>query len=138
MLLKSVFILILFTNNHLSAQKTVFTSSDALNIVSDNLRDMTDDGRYLVMTSATRKDRLGQDHKRFRDPSYVAPSYSLIKIVDTRTKESWPVFDKKVILSGLDISPDNSQLALLVYNGNDYQVFLYDLAKRKLKQLKLS
>lgn len=119
------------------AQKSPFTPEDALNLVSESIRDMTEDGRYLVMTRGTRRDRMATDHKRYRDPSYVSPSYTEVRIMDSETGESWPLFNEKIILSGMDIAPDNLQLALMIYRDGDYQVYTYDLTKRKLKQVKM-
>ena len=132
----SSLVIIITSTTEITAQKTVFTPGDALNLVSENIREMTDDGKYIVLTSATRKDRLGIDHKRYRDPSYENPSFTELAIMNTETGNSWPVFDKKVILSGMDISPDNTRLAVMIYENGSYQVYVYDLAAHKLKQVK--
>lgn len=124
-------------NTSALAQKSPFTPEDALNLVSESIRDMTEDGRYLVMTRGTRRDRMATDHKRYRDPSYVSPSVTELMIMDSETRQSWPLFSEKIILSGLDIAPDNLQLALMIYRDGEYQVYTYDLARKKLKEIKM-
>ncbi|MFN2378951.1 MAG: alpha/beta hydrolase family protein, partial [Bacteroidales bacterium] len=137
-MLQCVVALLLITSGSSAvAQQTLFTPEDALNLVSESIRDMTDDGKYLIITSATRRDRMGTDHKRYRDPSYVSPSFANIRVLDTETGNSWPLFDNKVILSGMDISPDNQQLAVMIYLDGDYRIFTYELEKQKLRQVKL-
>lgn len=136
-LLCVVALLLITAGSRAVAQKTIFTPEDALNLISESVRDMTDDGKYIVITSATRRDRMGTDHKRYRDPSYVSPSFANIRVMDTETGNSWPVFDEKVILSGIDISPDNRKLALMTYLDGDFRVFTYELENHKLRQVKL-
>lgn len=70
--------LILPTNSF--AQKTPFSPSDALKVQSLNIREMTDDLKFLILTSGTRKDRMNTDHKRFRDPSYVNSRLTTIQM----------------------------------------------------------
>ena len=119
------------------AQQTPFTPADALNLSTESIRNMTEDGKYLVITTGTRRDRMETDHKRYRDPSYVTPSYTKVRILNSETRESWLLFNEKIILSGLEISPDNEQLAVMIYRGGDYQIYTYDLVKKKIKQVKL-
>lgn len=119
------------------AQQTPFTPTDALNLSTESIRNMTEDGKYLVITTGNRRDRMETDHKRYRDPSYVTPSYTEVRILNSETLESWPLFNEKIILSGLEIAPDNGQLAVMIYRGGDYQIYTYDLVKKKLKQVKM-
>lgn len=136
LLLTVILLTTLLCNEDMQAQESLFTAVDAFNMVNESARDMTTDGRYLVMTSASRKDRSGADHKRYRDPSYVSPSFTDLRVLDTETGESWSLFGEKIILTAMDLSPDNSKLAVIIYRDNEYRLYLYDLAGRKLRPVK--
>ncbi len=130
--------LLLFLNTPCSlAQKTPFTPADALNVQTISIREMTEDGKYLIMTSGTRKDRMNTDHKRYRDPSYIADRSTIVEVMDVDAKTTWSIFNQKINLQGLTVSPDNSTVALLLYADGGYKIYLYDLAKRKLSPIKL-
>lgn len=135
LLILALLLSLLIPNSSFS-QKTPFTASDALSVKSVRIRETTDDGKYLIMTSGTRKDRMNTDHKRYKDPSYVSSRFSSLEVMDTDTKETWPIFDNKVVLSRIKLSNDNKSLALMIYADNDYHIFTYNLEKRKLKEIK--
>ena len=50
-----------------------FTMNDALDITSATVADLSDDGRWLALTSSVRRDAYGQDYRRDGDPTYVHP-----------------------------------------------------------------
>jgi len=121
----------------LVAQIQAFTPAEALDLVSVSVREMTDNGAFLILTSGTRRDRMGTDHKRYRDPSYLSPSFTELLVMNTETREQWRVFDEKIILGGTSLSPDSKLLAVLTESSSGSKIFVYDLVARKLKELKI-
>jgi len=121
----------------LHAQKTAFTAEDALRVESTRLLEITKNGRYLVLSSGTRKDRMGTDHQRYRDPTYVSPRYTKLQLLDTETKQSRPIFDHKVILIRTAPSHDDTRLALLLYEEKAFKIAIYQLDNNKVKRIKI-
>lgn len=70
---------------HLRAQSPAasFTVDDLLDVANVNIADLSDDGKWLAVTSGTLRDRIGIDNHRFGDPTYIAPSAVEVLIVDT-------------------------------------------------------
>jgi len=120
-----------------SGQKSPFTAADVLNIVSFSVRDVTDDGVYIAGTTNTRKDRLNVDHKAYRNPNYVSPSYSKLVILNTNTGVQTPVTAESIIVSGIKWSPDGKSLAFIKYEEGHFRLNIYDLAKNKVRRLSL-
>ena len=49
----------------------LLTPNMALDVMSGSIVDVTSDGRWLVVTVQSRRDRTDVDHMRFGDPTYV-------------------------------------------------------------------
>jgi len=62
-----------------------FTVDDLLDVANVNIADLSDDGRWLAVTSGTLRDRIGIDNHRFGDPTYIAPAAVDVWIIDTQT-----------------------------------------------------
>lgn len=120
-----------------TAQKTAFTTHDDLRLLSFSLRDMTDDGQFIAATLRSRADRMGVDHQRFRDPSYVSPSFSKLVIMNTETGEQTPVWNEKVNIGRLAFDPEGKKLAILKYDGDQLNLYIYNRLSGKLKLQKL-
>ncbi len=121
----------------LMGQKSSFTLQDAIHVKSFNITDLTDDGKYLAGTTRTRKDRLNIDHKRFGDPNYVTPYTSQPVLINTETGETTPITGRSAIIRGLSFSPDGKTIALLLYDGQRFNLHLFDVANKKRKQVKI-
>ncbi|MFC2121820.1 prolyl oligopeptidase family serine peptidase [Bacteroidota bacterium] len=121
----------------LIAQKTAFTSQDALNVKSFRISGITDDGKYIAGSFGTRKDRMSTDHKRFGDPNYISSGKSELLIMDTESVETYHVIKEKGIIRSQKWSPDNNSLAFFKYDDDRYNLYVYDNIKRKLKKLKI-
>ena len=74
----------------LAKEKTPFSVEDSLRIKSFSPQSMTDDGRYIAGTIGMRLDRLGSDHKRYGDPTYISSRKAEVVIFDTETKKFTP------------------------------------------------
>ena len=135
LLLNLLLFAFLFTSAN--AQKTNFTIEDAINVKSFRISAMTDDGKYIAGSFSDRRARMGRDHKRYRDPNYISPAKSNIVIMDTETGETHPVLKEKALIRSSVLSPDNKSLAFFMYDKDRYFLCIYDLEKKKVKQLKL-
>src|SRR5262245_1963429 len=60
-----------------------------------SIGDLSADGRWLVGTTITTRDRIGIDNTRFQDPTYIAPSMTDVWVVETATGTSKKVFPEK-------------------------------------------
>jgi dipeptidyl aminopeptidase/acylaminoacyl peptidase len=111
---------------------TNFTAEDALNINSYSVADLTDDGRYAVVTNTVRRDSYGQDYRRDGDPTYARGIPTRVLILDTKSGTMTPVFPDKRPARAFRLSPDGKRLAMLLYNGNVFEPAIWDRATNKL------
>ena len=97
-----------------------FAIDDMLDVASFSVGDLTDDGRWLAVTTTTRRDAIGADFHRDGDPTYIRPRTARVWVIDTRTGERRAVFPDQRQVSGLAWSPDGERLAMLVRRGDVY------------------
>ncbi len=119
-------------------EKAPFTIADSLRVKSFSLLSMTDNGRFIAGSISQRLDRLGTDHKRYRDPTYVSPSPTSLVILDTQTRTLQPLFKDSVQIASSAWSPDGKTLAFLLLRSNTFKLHLYDRESQKLVEIKLS
>src|SRR2546427_12753649 len=83
-----------FTSSARVAQSAAqdFTVNDMLDVVNVNVADLSDDGRWIVATSASLRDRIGVDNYRYGDPTYIAPSVADVWIIDAQSGKSQKLF----------------------------------------------
>ncbi len=120
-----------------SAEKTAFGVGDSLRVKSFSPQAVTDDGRYIAGTISRRLGRLGTDHKRYRDPTYISPRPSEVVIMNTETGSLQPVFKDKVQVRSLIWSSDGNILAFLLLKRDRFSLQTYDRGKRQLREIKL-
>ena len=140
LILKSIslmIMLILGTSTLAALEKTPLSISDSLRIKSFSPQAITDDGRYIAGTISMRKDRFGTDHKRYRDPTYIASRKTEFVILDTDTQEMRPIFKSKVQVQQLIWSPDGKTLAFFMREGDSLVLHTYNRDKKKVEKTKL-
>jgi dipeptidyl aminopeptidase/acylaminoacyl peptidase len=115
----------------------VFTADDALEINTATIADMSDDGHWLALTQSIRRDAYGNDYRHDGDPTYVHPTPARLWSVDARTGQRQPIFPDKRAVRGTRWSPDGSQLAILVWNGDVYEPAVWNRTTGKLTALKV-
>jgi dipeptidyl aminopeptidase/acylaminoacyl peptidase len=103
-----------------------FTMNDALEITSATVADLSDDGRWLALTSSVRRDAYGQDYRRDGDPTYVHPVPVRLLVIDTKSGAAHPVFADKRPVRLARWSPDGDRLAMLVFSGDVYEPTVWD------------
>ena len=113
-----------------SAEKTPFSITDSLNVKSFSPQGMTDDGRFIAGTITTRHGRLGTDHKRFGDPTYITPRPAEAVILDTESGRMESLFDVKVEIQNMTWSPDGTTLAFILRIMDRLILHTYDREKK--------
>jgi dipeptidyl aminopeptidase/acylaminoacyl peptidase len=115
------------------AASTTFTVDDLLDVVNLTAADLSADGRWLAVTAGSLRERIGIDNHRFGDPSYVAPTASEVRVIDTRTGKGQTLFSGKRQVRGLQWSPDGSRLALLVRRGEAFEPMIWERETGRLR-----
>ena len=122
-----------------AAEKAAFTVSDSLKIKSFSASAMTDDGRYIAGSISQRIDRLGTDHKRFGDPTYISPRVAEFVILDTETGQMRPLYKSKVQVQSMTWSPDGQSLAFFLREeGDRFLLHVYSLETDRIRKIKLN
>src|SRR5262245_20872174 len=103
-----------------------FTVDDMLDGVNLGASDLSDDGRWLAVTTSTLRDRIGVDNYRFGDPTYAAPQKADLLVIETQTGKIQRVFPDKQQLRSIRWSPDATKLAMLVLNGEMFTPVIWD------------
>ncbi len=119
------------------ARKEAFSVQDSLRIKSFSPQAVTDDGRYIAGTISRRSGRLGTDHKRYRDPTYISPRPAEVVILDTDTGTFSPVCRGEVQVQGLTWSSDGKILAFLLLEDDRFSLQTYDRENKKLRTIRL-
>ena len=78
-----------------SASGTPFTVEDLLEVRSLNDGELSDDGRWLAIQTASLRDRIGIDNYRFGDPTYISPTRAEVLIIDTQAGRAQGLFPDK-------------------------------------------
>lgn len=94
--------------------KTAFSAEDMLRIASISVIDVTDDGSRLVTTTRRPIDNDFTDHRRYGDPTYLAPSRVTLEVVDLRTGAREALFKELVNVRDAAWAPDGRRLAVLL------------------------
>jgi dipeptidyl aminopeptidase/acylaminoacyl peptidase len=108
------------------ASSAAFTMNDALDIVTATVADLSDDGRWLAVTSSVRRDQFGQDYRHDGDPTYVHPVPTRLLVIDTKSGAVHSVFPDKRPIRFARWSPDGDRLATFIYNGDVYEPAIWD------------
>ena len=119
------------------APTTLFSIEDVLTVATARGAALSPDGRWLIVSTANLRDRLGVDNSRYGDPSYVGPSVAKLAIVDTRSGETRPVFDDKRQVRALRWSPDARWLAMMELDGDWWQPILWERSSGGVRAIEL-
>lgn len=99
------------------------------------MADVTDDARWVAATLSTPESRMGTDHFRFGDPTYVAPSRTELLVLDAGDGSSWSPWDGEVQVRGATWSPDGTRLALFRYLDDGWHLDLLDPESRRVREV---
>jgi len=101
------------------------------------MADVTDDARWIALTISTARSRMGTDHFRYGDPTYVGPSSSEVVILDAETGETRAIFDEPVQVQSLSWSPTGDRLAFRRLVDGRVHLELYDRASARVRRVRL-
>ncbi|MFO7867430.1 MAG: prolyl oligopeptidase family serine peptidase [Candidatus Aminicenantes bacterium] len=118
-------------------EETPFTLSDSLRVKTFSPQSMTDDGRWIAGVISTRHSRLGIDHKRFGDPTYITPRPAQAVLLDTENGRIESLFNGKVEIRNMTWAPDGTTLAFFLRKGDRFFLHTYDREKKSVKEIKI-
>ncbi|MEX1128727.1 MAG: prolyl oligopeptidase family serine peptidase [Vicinamibacterales bacterium] len=120
-----------------------FTADDMLKIASISVRDMTEDGARAAVTVRRPIDNASTDHRRYGDPTYLAPARVALEIIDTRTGAKDTPFKELVNVRDAAWSRDGRRLAVLLAREAGTAdafpttaLFIWDAAGKSLTEVK--
>jgi dipeptidyl aminopeptidase/acylaminoacyl peptidase len=119
------------------ASSSLFSARDALDINNWSIADVTDDGAWVAMTHSIRRDGFGNDYRRDGDPTYLRVTPVRLWVIDSRTGQRTAVFPDKRPIRGARWSPNGSQLAFLMLNGESLEPMIWNRATGKTATLKM-
>jgi|GEM_PF-31854 len=117
------------------AAKAPFTAADALAITTAQIADLSADGRWLLLTAASRRDGLGVDYRRDTDPTYLRASPTRLRVIDTRDGSSRDLFPDPRTVRAAVWSPDASAVAVLVLRGDRLEPVIWERATGRSRTL---
>ena len=97
-----------------AAQTSPFTPDDMLKVASISVLDMTEDGRLVAASVRRPIENPTVDHRRYGDPTYLAPSQVTLQIIDTRSGRAEQPFKEPVNVRDVAWSRDGKALAILL------------------------
>ena len=121
--------LLVFIGPRLAAQappRQAFTAGDALDIVAAQVSDLTADGRWLLVSVASRRDGLGVDYRRDTDPTYLRVTPSRLRVIDTRDGSTRDVFATPTTVRSAVWSPDETRVGALVLRDDRLEAVIWD------------
>ena len=89
------------------------TAEDLQKVATASVLDVSDDGRRVAYTTRRPLDNATTDHRRYGDPTYIAPAAVRLFVVDTGTGTSTPVVPALADIRQAAWSHAGTQLAFL-------------------------
>ncbi len=115
--------------------RTAFTANDALDVTTAQIADLSADGRWLLVSVATRRDALGVDYRRDTDPTYLRVSPSRLRLIDTRDGTAKNVFPDARPTRSPVWSPDGARVAMLMLRDDRLEPMIWDRATGRTRTL---
>src|SRR5687767_1618258 len=117
-----------------------FTAEDILKVSTASVLDLSEDGTRLAVSVRKLEDNATTDHRRFGDPTYVAPSLVDVVVYDTRSGASDKVFKQLMNVRQAAWSRDGSKLALLTTAESTDRLpvttaWVWDVSQRRLTEV---
>jgi dipeptidyl aminopeptidase/acylaminoacyl peptidase/tetratricopeptide (TPR) repeat protein len=109
-----------------SSPRTPFTANDILDVSSAEPADLSRDGRWLLVSSETRRDGLGVDYRRDTDPTYLRVTPVRLSVIDTRDGTQRPVFSEPQRVRNAVWSPDASRAGMLMLRNDRLEPVIWD------------
>jgi dipeptidyl aminopeptidase/acylaminoacyl peptidase len=124
-----------------SAQpQSPFTAEDMLDVATANVLDLTEDGARVAVAVRTLRDNAFTDHRRFGDPTYVAPLLVDLRVIDTRSGATDRPFKQLMTVRQAVWSRDGARLAILTVAETPQRIplttlWIWDAARRQVSEV---
>ena len=115
-LLRAVPVLALVSVAHAQGP-SAFTAEDMSRVASVTALDVSEDGRRVAAVVRRPADNETVDHRRYGDPTYLAPAQVTLQVIDTRSGAKDQPFKELVNVRDAAWSRDGRQLAILLARG---------------------
>ena len=112
-LLRAVPVLALVSVTHAQGP-SAFTAEDMSRVASVTVLDVSEDGRRVAAVVRRPVDNETVDHRRYGDPTYLAPAQVTLQVIDTRSGAKDQPFKELVNVRDAAWSRDGRQLAILL------------------------
>ena len=93
---------------------SAFTAEDMAKVASVTVLDVSEDGRRVAAVVRRPADNETVDHRRYGDPTYLAPAQVTLQVIDTRSGTKDQPFKELVNVRDAAWSRDGRQLAVLL------------------------
>jgi dipeptidyl aminopeptidase/acylaminoacyl peptidase len=116
------------------------TAEDTLKVTTASVLDLSEDGRLVAVGARRLYDNAETNHRRYGDPTYVAPSMVQVMVINTRTGASDPVGKGLMNVRQGAFSRDGAKLALLTAAETTAglpitSLWVYDVARKTLAEV---
>jgi dipeptidyl aminopeptidase/acylaminoacyl peptidase len=113
------------------------TAEDTLKVTTTSVLDLSEDGRLVAVGARRLYDNAETNHRRYGDPTYVAPSMVQLMVINTRTGASDNVGKGLMNVRQAAFSRDGAKLALLTAAETTAglpitSLWVYDVARKTL------
>ncbi len=116
-------------------RRTAFTANDALDVTTAQIADLSADGRWLLVSTSTRRDALGVDYRRDTDPTYLRVAPARLRVIDTRDGTAKTVFPEPRPTRSAVWSPDAARVAMLLLRDDRLEPVIWDRATGRTRTL---
>jgi len=89
------------------------TAEDMLKVTTVSVLDLSEDGRRVAVSARRAYDNAETNHRRYGDPTYIAPAMVELRVIDTRTGAAEKVGSGLMNIRQAAWTRDGSRLALL-------------------------
>jgi dipeptidyl aminopeptidase/acylaminoacyl peptidase len=120
------------------AQKTPFTTADAIKVKSLGNQQLSNDGKYVAGIITDGSARFDLDHFRFQDPSYLHVGQGEVVVINTTSGEQLKPYATLTRVTTMAWAPNNTELAFLEMKAGKLQLMVYDVLKKKVREVKIA
>jgi dipeptidyl aminopeptidase/acylaminoacyl peptidase len=120
------------------AQKSAFTTDDAIKVKTLGSQNLSDDGKYLAGIISDGSARFGTDHFRFQDPSYLNVYAGELLIINTDDASELRPYTGKAKVTSIAWAPNNKEIAFLEEKGEKLHLMVYDVERKKLREVSIN
>ena len=116
------------------------SAEDTLKVQTASVLDLSDDGRFVAVGARRLYDNAETNHRRYGDPTYVAPSMVELRVIDTRSGASDGIGKGLLNVRQAAFTRDASKLAVLTAAESPAglpitSLWVYDLARKTLVEV---